>query len=280
MIGLPSTVVEEAVTAALAEDLGRSGDVTTDATVPADAVASARLVARQAGVVAGLGIVERVFERVDPGIQLEIKAADGDPVEPGSVLAEVRGPARGILIAERTALNFLGHLSGIATATSRLVELVAPYGTKVVDTRKTTPGLRALEKYAVRAGGGANHRFGLDDGVLIKDNHLAVAGSIARAVAAARTSVGHLRKVEVEVENLEQVEEAVAAGADIILLDNMDNEQLREAVKLIDGRAVAEASGGIGLDNAAEIAATGVDLIAVGSITHSAPQLDVALDFD
>jgi nicotinate-nucleotide pyrophosphorylase (carboxylating) len=274
----PPLLYEPIVEAALREDLGRSGDVTTDAVVPAGATATAHLVARGEGRVAGLQIACRAFTLLDPGVAVELRAADGDDVAAGTVLAVVSGPARPILSAERVALNLLGRLCGIATQTRRVVALVAGTGARVAETRKTTPGLRALEKYAVRVGGGSNHRFGLDDAVLIKGNHVAVAGGVGPAVLRARAAVGHLVKVEVEVTSLAQVPEALEAGAEAILLDNMSPAQMREAVALVAGRAVTEASGGITPGNAAEIAATGVDVLSLGWLTHSVPALDVALD--
>jgi nicotinate-nucleotide pyrophosphorylase (carboxylating) len=279
---LPPLLYEPLVRRALEEDLGRAGDLTTDATVAPHLRAVGRLVARRPGRIAGLPIAAAAFRLLDPAVEVELAAADGDDVAAGAVLAVVRGPARPILTAERVALNFLGHLSGIATATAdlvRRVEAAAP-GCRVACTRKTTPGLRALEKYAVRAGGGVNHRFGLDDAVLIKDNHLAVAGGVAAAVARVRQRVGHLVKVEVEVDTLEQLDQALAAGVDAVLLDNMTPEQLREAVARVAGRATTEASGGITPDTAAAVAATGVDLLSAGWLTHSAASLDVALDLD
>jgi nicotinate-nucleotide pyrophosphorylase (carboxylating) len=269
---------EPVVQAALREDLGRAGDLTTDAVVPESARATARLLARQAGRVAGLTISCRAFTLLDDRVQVGYRAADGDDVEAGATLAEVSGPARAILSAERVALNFLGRLCGIATQTRDVVAAVAGTGTRVVDTRKTTPGLRGLEKYAVRVGGGWNHRFGLYDAVLIKDNHLVVAGGVGEAVRRAKAAVGHLVKVEVEVTSLAEVQEALDAGAEVVLLDNLTPQQLREAVALVGGRAVTEASGGITPANAAEVAATGVDVISLGWLTHSAPALDVALD--
>jgi nicotinate-nucleotide pyrophosphorylase (carboxylating) len=269
---------EPVVQAALREDLGRAGDLTTDAVVPESARATARLLARQAGRVAGLTISCRAFTLLDDRVQVDYRAADGDDVEAGATLAEVSGPARAILSAERVALNFLGRLCGIATQTRDVVAAVAGTGTRVVDTRKTTPGLRGLEKYAVRVGGGWNHRFGLYDAVLIKDNHLVVAGGVGEAVRRAKAAVGHLVKVEVEVTSLAEVQEALDAGAEVVLLDNLTPQQLREAVALVGGRAVTEASGGITPANAAEVAATGVDVISLGWLTHSAPALDVALD--
>jgi nicotinate-nucleotide pyrophosphorylase (carboxylating) len=269
---------EPTVEAALREDLGRAGDQTTDAVVPAAAIATARLVARQAGRVAGLTVACRAFTLLDPRVQVDFRAGDGEDVAAGATLAVISGPARPILTAERVALNLLGRLCGIATLTREVVAAVAGTGARVACTRKTTPGLRLLEKYAVRVGGGANHRFGLDDAVLIKDNHVAVAGGVAEAVRRARAAAGHLVKIEVEVTSLTQVSEALAAGAEVILLDNMSPEMLREAVALVDGRAVTEASGGITPENAAAVAATGVDVLSLGWLTHSAPALDVALD--
>ncbi|MBM3694808.1 MAG: carboxylating nicotinate-nucleotide diphosphorylase [Actinobacteria bacterium] len=274
----PPLLYEPLLETALREDLGRAGDVTTQAVVPVDAAAVARLVAREEGRVAGLEIVCRAFTLLDPRVQIEYRAGDGDDVAAATVLAVVSGPARPILSAERVALNLLGRLCGIATQTRRVVALVAGTGATIADTRKTTPGLRALEKYAVRVGGGRNHRFGLDDAVLIKDNHAAVAGSVGEAVRRAKAAVGHLVKVEVEVTSPAQVQEALDAGAEVILLDNMSPEQMREAVALAAGRAILEASGGITPDNVAQVAATGVDVLSLGWLTHSVPALDVALD--
>ncbi len=272
-------IYESLLRRALREDLGRAGDLTTAAIVPPDLAGVARIVTRAPGTVAGLPVAARAFHLVDERIDVDLAVSDGDGVVPGEALATVSGPAAGILTAERTALNILGRLSGIATATARIVESVKPHNARVADTRKTTPGLRSLEKYAVRMGGGVNHRFGLDDAVLIKDNHLAVAGSVKEAIARVRRSVGHLVKVELEVDSIGQLEEALEAGIDAVLLDNMTIDQLRTAVELVGGRAVTEASGGITPDTAAAIAATGVDLLSVGYLTHSAPNLDLALDF-
>ncbi len=273
--------VEDAVTRALAEDLGRAGDVTSIATVPADAEARAVVIARATGSIAGLPIVEQVMRRAAPDAQIIAHARDGDAVPAKTKLLTVTGNARAVLAAERTALNFIGHLSGIATATASLVAKVAGTQTRVVCTRKTTPGLRALQKYAVRCGGGFNHRFGLDDAVLIKDNHIAVAGGIRPALARAKSVVGHLVKIEIEVDTLDQLREVLATGlADVLLVDNFTPPMLTEAVALVGGRMVIEASGGITHDNAAEIAATGVDYISSGAITHSAPNLDIALDIE
>ncbi len=277
---LPRSAYEPVIAAALAEDLATAGDLTTDAVVPVGAAAHGTLVARRPGRLAGLKVAAAVFAAVDPAVTVEPAAADGHDVVAGAVLARVRGPARGILTAERTALNLVGRLSGIATATRDLVVLVAGTKARIADTRKTTPGLRALEKYAVRVGGGVNHRFGLHDAVLIKDNHLAVAGGVTAAVRAARAHVGHLVQVEVEVESLEQLDEAIAAGADVVMLDNMAPAALREAVGRAAGRVVLEASGGITPETIRAVADSGVDLISVGWITHSAPALDVALDFE
>ena len=269
---------EPVVEAALREDLGRAGDQTTDAVVPADATATARLVVRRAGRIAGLEVACRAFTLLDPGVQVELRATDGDDAAAGTTLAVVSGPARPILSAERVALNLLGRLCGVATLTRDVVALTAGTGARVACTRKTTPGLRLLEKYAVRVGGGSNHRFGLDDAVLIKDNHVAVAGGVGEAVRRARAAVGHLVKIEVETTSLAQVREALDAGAEVILLDNMGQEVMEEAVALVGGRAVTEASGGITPENAAEVAGTGVDVLSLGWLTHSAPALDVALD--
>jgi len=274
----PPLLYEPIVVAALREDLGRAGDQTTESVVPVEAAAGAHLIARRPGRVAGLAVAARAFTLLDPSVQVDLRSQDGDDVGAGAVLAVVSGPARPILSAERVALNLLGRLSGIATLTRDVVASVAGTGARVACTRKTTPGLRLLEKYAVRVGGGSNHRFGLDDAVLIKDNHVAVAGGVAEAVRRARAGVGHLVKIEVEVTDLAQVEEALAAGAEVILLDNMSLEEMREAVLLVGGRVVTEASGGITPENAAAVAATGVGVLSLGWLTHSAPALDVALD--
>jgi nicotinate-nucleotide pyrophosphorylase (carboxylating) len=274
-------LIDEAVRAALAEDFGRAGDITSQATIPASAQARAVIAARKKpGVLAGLGLARKAFELVDPSLRFEALARDGDHFAPGAALARIEGSARGILSAERVALNFLGRLCGIATLTSQYAEAVAPTKAKICCTRKTTPGLRAFEKYAVRCGGGVNHRFGLDDAVLIKDNHIAVAGGVAPALLAAKAFVGHLVKIEIEVDTLDQLREVLAEGADAVLLDNMTPAQLREAVALIGGRIKAEASGGIHLDGLLEVAETGVDLISSGALTHSAPVLDLGLDIE
>ena len=273
-------VYEPLLRLALAEDLGRAGDLTTEATVAPETQASAKVVARRGGSISGLPMAAGVFALLDPAVRFEPQVEDGDVVAAASTLARISGPARAILTGERTALNLLGHLSGVATATRALVHAVAGTHAAIVCTRKTTPGLRALEKYAVRCGGGANHRFGLDDAVLIKDNHLVAAGGVRAAIERARAAAGHLVKIECEVQTTAQLEEALAARADVILLDNMTPPELADAVRRIRGRAIAEASGGITLDTVRAVAESGVNLISVGWITHSAPTLDVALDFD
>ncbi len=277
---LPALMLEPVVRAALLEDLGRAGDLTTDAIVPPTARARTALVARQRGVVAGLDAAAMAFRLVAPSIEITVERPDGTPLAPGDRIATIAGPARGMLTAERVALNFLGHLSGVASAAATLVEAVRGHKARICCTRKTMPGLRALQKYAVRVGGGMNHRFGLDDGVLIKDNHVAVAGGIRPAILAARRGVGHLVKIEVEVDTLPQLEEALATGVDAVLLDNMTPEQLATAVRMIDGRALAEASGRITPRTAPAIAASGVDLISAGWLTHSASVLDIGLDWE
>jgi len=269
---------EDLLRRTLLEDLGRAGDLTTDAIVPVAAMARADLVARRAGRVAGIEVAAAAFRLLDPRVEIELRIADGSDAPAGATIAVVHGPARAILSAERTALNLLGRLCGIATVTRDMVAIVTPYPATVVCTRKTTPLLRALEKYAVRAGGGANHRFGLDDAVLVKDNHRAIAGGVRPAVERVRRAVGHMVKIEVEVESLEQLDEALELGVDAILLDNMPTPLLREAVARVAGRAITEASGGITPATAAEVAATGVDLLSVGWLTHSAPVLEGAWD--
>ncbi|HXC89993.1 MAG TPA: carboxylating nicotinate-nucleotide diphosphorylase [Stellaceae bacterium] len=271
-------IIEPIVRAALLEDLGRAGDITTDAIVPADARVEAVVAARQPGVVAGLEAALLAFELVEPALRIERRRADGARVGRGDIVADIAGPARGVLAAERTALNLLSRMSGVATATRALADAIAGSNAKIVCTRKTTPGLRTLEKEAVRLGGGANHRFGLDDAMLIKDNHIALAGGVTPALERARAHAGHLVKIELEVDTLEQLAEALEVGVDAVLLDNMDPETLRRAVAMVDGRAVTEASGRISLDTVAAVAATGVDLISSGWITHSAPILDLGLD--
>jgi nicotinate-nucleotide pyrophosphorylase (carboxylating) len=264
---------------ALREDLGRAGDLTSDAIVDPDHMVEAVIDARPAGRIAGLAIATEAFSVFDPSVSVELLVADGAAVEAGTDLARVRGRARSILAAERTVLNLLGRLCGIATTTATIADQLVGTGAAVADTRKTTPGLRALEKYAVRCGGGANHRFGLDDAVLIKDNHLAVAGSVTEAVRRVRERVGHMVKIELEVDNVEQLREAMDVGVEAVLLDNMTPEQLQIAVGIVDGRATTNASGGITPETARTIAETGVDILSVGFITHSAPNFDVGLDF-
>jgi nicotinate-nucleotide pyrophosphorylase (carboxylating) len=271
--------LDAAVDRALAEDLGRAGDITTIATVPEEATARAVLMARKGGTIAGLPLVAATFRRLAPDIEITPHARDGNAVAARTELMTIAGSARAILAAERTALNFVGALSGVATATARYVRKIAHTKTRVICTRKTTPGLRALQKYAIRCGGGFNHRFGLDDAVLIKDNHIAVAGGIRAVLERAKASVGHLVKIEIEVDNLSQLEEVLKVGlADVVLLDNMDVDTMRKAVKMVGGRLVTEASGGITLDTVAAIAETSVDYVSSGALTHSAPNLDIGLD--
>ena len=271
---------DDVVRRALAEDLGRAGDVTTDAIVPPDLPGRAVVVARRAGRVAGLEPALHSFRLLDSACVAEVRLPDGGDAAAGQVIARVSARARALLTGERTALNLLGRLSGIATATRDVVARLQGLSTRVADTRKTTPGLRALEKYAVRVGGGSNHRYGLDDAVLVKDNHVSLAGGITEAVRRVRASSGHLVKVEVEVDTLAQLDEALALGVDGVLLDNMDLETLREAVQRARGRALTEASGGVRPENVRAIAETGVDLVSIGWLTHSAPALDVALDVE
>ncbi len=275
---LPDLMLEPLVRAALLEDLGRAGDLTTDAIVPPGLVAEARLVARRPGVVAGLSLARLAFQLLAPETRFTVLCRDGSDVGPGSVIATVEGPATALLTGERTALNFLCRLSGIASATRSVAQAVAHTPARITCTRKTTPGLRAIEKYAVRVGGGSNHRFGLDDAMLIKDNHVALAGGVTQALALARSRAGHLVKIELEVDTLEQLDEALAAGIDVVLLDNMSIEQLAEAVRRVGGRAITEASGRVTPETARQIAEAGVDLIAIGWLTHSVPILDIGLD--
>lgn len=270
-----------AIDLALAEDIG-AGDITTLSTVPAHATATGVMLVKQTGVLSGFEAVRYVFDRVDPAIEVHLLAEDGDAVSAGTVIANLAGPARTLLTAERTALNLLQRLSGVATSTAAYVAAVAGTKARVVDTRKTTPGLRTLEKQAVRHGGGHNHRFGLSDGVLIKDNHLAAIGGadrVTRAVLAAREHAPHTMKIEVEVTTLAEAAEAAEAGADVIMLDNMSLEEMAEAVRIVAGRALIEASGGVRLETVRAIAETGVDLVSVGALTHSAPALDISLNF-
>ncbi|WP_442598213.1 carboxylating nicotinate-nucleotide diphosphorylase [Parapusillimonas sp. JC17] len=275
---LPSIVLEPLVRDALLEDLGRAGDLTSDAIVPAGTRSVMRLAARQRGTLAGLDLACMAFRMMDPGVRIDLRLHDGQRLRPGDEIARIDGDARAMLGAERTALNFLCHLSGVATATASIADAIRPYGTRVTCTRKTVPGLRAIQKYAVRIGGGSNHRFGLDDAVLIKDNHVAVAGGIGVAVARARAGIGHMVRIELEVDTLEQLAEGLDAGVDAVLLDNMSLETLAAAVRMVDGRATTEASGRITPESAVDVARTGVDLIAVGWLTHSAPVLDIGLD--
>ena len=279
-LALPRLLVERAVLAALDEDLSTAGDITTDAIIPADATATAAIVAREAGVVAGLDLAEAAFKALDPDIRFTRIVADGGGIAAGGKIATVSGKTRAILSAERTALNFLGRLSGIATLTASYVKAVEGTGARIACTRKTTPGLRALEKYAVRAGGGVNHRFGLYDAVLVKDNHIAAAGGIAGALARLKSRAGHSVRIEVEVDTLDQLAEALKFPIDAVLLDNMDAATLREAVKRVAGRAVTEASGGVTLENVREIASTGVDVISAGALTHSPRNLDSSLEWE
>jgi nicotinate-nucleotide pyrophosphorylase (carboxylating) len=276
--GLPAHVVDEVIARALDEDLGAGGDVTTSSTIAPDALAAADLVPRADGVVAGLPIAARVFETVGQGrLRVEVGTADGARVTPGEVLATVRGPVRDILTAERTALNLLGHLSGVATLTRRWVDAVEGTGARIRDTRKTLPGLRALEKYAVRMGGGLNHRMSLSDAVLVKDNHVAAAGGVVRAFELVRAAHPELT-LEVEVDTVLQAREVIDAGAQLVLLDNMSPDDMHAVVEYARGRAELEASGGLALERARAVAEAGVDYLSVGALTHSAPQLDIGLD--
>jgi nicotinate-nucleotide pyrophosphorylase (carboxylating) len=273
--------IDDAVNRALAEDLGRAGDITTIATVPEDTPARAVVAARKAGTISGLPLVAATFRRLAPEIEITAHARDGLAVAAKTELMTVTGPARAILAAERTALNFIGTLSGTATATARYVKRIAHTKARVICTRKTTPGLRALQKYAIRCGGGFNHRFGLDDAILIKDNHIAVAGGIRAVLERAKASIGHLVKIEIEVDTLAQLQEVLDVGlADVVLLDNMDVDTMRQAVKMVGGRLVTEASGGINYDTCAAIAETGVDYLSSGALTHSAQTLDIGLDIE
>jgi len=276
---LSPLIVEDAVARALKEDFGDAGDITTAATIPADAKAKAVVAARKPGAIAGVDAALAAFRLTDPAITITIEKDDGARVQKGDVILSIEGPARGVLSAERVALNFMGHLCGIATATAALVDAVKDTSAKIVCTRKTTPGLRAFEKHAVRCGGGHNHRFGLYDAVMIKDNHIAASGGIAKALSAARAAVGHMVKIEIEVDGIDQLEEALRNGADVVLLDNMTPADLKRAVEINKGRAVLEASGNVTIDTVRAIAETGVDVISSGWITHSAPNLDLGLDF-
>jgi nicotinate-nucleotide pyrophosphorylase (carboxylating) len=278
---LSPLLYDKAVRAALEEDIGRAGDLTTLACIPAGRRATAVLAPRKPGVICGLAIAELAFRMVDPAVNFERLASDGDEITtPRTPVARISGDARAILTAERTALNFVSHLSGVATATAKVVALTKHTKAKVICTRKTTPNLRALEKYAVRCGGGMNHRFGLDDAVLIKDNHIAVCGGVKEALRAAKAYVGHMVKIEIEVDNLAQLEEVIAEGADVVLFDNMSPQDMRKGVEMIAGRMKTEASGGISADTARAVAESGVDMLSSGALTHSSPILDIGLDIE
>jgi len=279
MMGIDERVLERTVRMALQEDIG-IGDITSNSIVPKETPGSGKLLCKEPGVIAGLDVAELAFRLVDPTLAVTRIVKDGDHVAAGQVVMEVEGSARSILTAERVALNFLQRLSGIATRTAKFVELVRYYNAKIVDTRKTTPGLRALEKYAVVVGGGRNHRFGLFDAVLIKDNHIEIAGGVKKAIMAARHQIPHTMKVEVEVENLEMIDEALEVKADIIMLDNMSPSQMEDAVEKIAGRALVEASGGVTEETIVDIAKTGVDFISIGALTHSIKSLDISLDIE
>jgi nicotinate-nucleotide pyrophosphorylase (carboxylating) len=279
MRSLPRIVIEPLVRAALLEDLGRAGDLTSDSTIGANETARVALVSREPGVIAGTDCARLAWELVDPRIVISDLLPDGSRVQPGTVIGTISGPARGLLSGERVALNFLGHLSGVATGTATIADAIAHTHARVADTRKTIPGLRALQKHAVKAGGGSNHRFGLDDAVLIKDNHIAVAGGVAEAVRRAKAGVGHLVKIEVEVDSLAQLAELLPLGVDAVLLDNMGPDLVREAVTMVAGRLITEASGRITPETAVPLAEAGVDLISVGWLTHSAHVLDIGLDY-
>lgn len=277
---LPDLIIEPLVRLALTEDLGRGGDITTDAVIPAEARMTAVMTAREAGVTAGYDAARLALRLVDPQATWTTLVGEGVPFSKGADLVRIEGSARSVLIAERTMLNFIGPLSGVATLTKTFVDKIAGTNAKIVCTRKTTPGFRALEKRAVRLGGGVNHRLGLDDAILIKDNHIAAAGGVAAALKRARASVGHLRSIEIEVENLDQLREALKHAPDAILLDNMSTALLKEAVGIVSGKAKTEASGGVRLETVRAIAETGVDYISVGALTHSAVNLDIGLDYE
>jgi nicotinate-nucleotide pyrophosphorylase (carboxylating) len=277
--GVPALLVARAVEAALLEDLGLTGDITTNATVGAAANATAAFAARGPGVISGLDVAREAFRMLDPEIAFEAMVSEGDHVDAKTVVAEVSGSARAILTGERVALNFMGRMSGIATLTRRYVDAISGTKAQIADTRKTTPGLRAFEKYAVRCGGGHNHRTGLFDAILIKDNHIVAAGGLTQAILAARAHAGHMVKIEVEVDTLKQLEEVLSHKVDAVLLDNMTPDTLRKAVAMVGGRAITEASGGVNLQTVRRIAETGVDVISIGALTHSAAVLDLGLDF-
>jgi len=278
-LSLPRYLVEQAVATALEEDLGGVGDITTNAIIPPDAQGDASIIVRKPGVIAGLDLAAASFKSLDPDVRFTRIVEDGSKVEAGATIARIAGKTRALLTGERTALNFFGRLSGIATLTAGYVAAVEGTHAKIVETRKTTPGLRVLEKYAVRCGGGTNHRFGLYDAVLVKDNHIAAAGGLAEALNAVRTAVGHLVKIEVEVDTLDQLENVLRFPIDAVLLDNMDAGTLKRAIALVKGRVITEASGGVTLESVREIAKTGVDLISVGALTHSARSLDSSLEW-
>lgn len=272
-------IIEPLVRMALAEDLGRAGDITSDSTVPEAARAAVVIAAREEGRIAGMDIAEAAFRMVDPSLKITRLIREGADVKKGDEVMRVEGRARSILTAERVALNFMGHMSGVATLTLRMVRAVGNHKAKIAATRKTLPGLRAVQKYAVMVGGGIPHRYGLDDAVLIKDNHIAMSGGVRHAIRNAKAHIGHTVKIEVEVDTLDQLAEVLEEGVDIVMLDNMTNAQMKQAVEMVGGRAVVEASGGVTLARIPEIAATGVDLISSGAVTHSAPNFDVGLDY-
>jgi nicotinate-nucleotide pyrophosphorylase (carboxylating) len=272
-------MIDEIISKALFEDIG-TGDITTLSTIPAEQRIRGRFIAKEPGVICGLEVIKKVFEKMDKEIMLTFEVNDGSRVNAGDIIAKIEGPAVGILTGERVALNFLQRLSGIATKTAHTVEVVKDTKARITDTRKTTPGLRILEKYAVRTGGGANHRFNLSDGILIKDNHIKAAGSITNAVTAARSNAPHTLKIEVEVESMAQIDEALEAGADIIMLDNMDLDAMKAAVEKIAGHALVEASGNMGDKDLQAVAATGVDLISIGALTHTVKAMDISLRFE
>lgn len=275
---LDRNMLDKIILNALTEDIG-TGDITTQTTIPEDKVAHGLYKAKESGVLCGMGVAKRVFELINSDIEFTALKNDGDRIEKGEIIAEVRGKATDVLTGERIGLNLMQRMSGIATRTAEAVKAVEGYSSKICDTRKTTPGLRVIEKYAVKVGGGTNHRFNLADGILIKDNHIVASGSITAAVKAARANAPHTLKIEVEVENFTQLEEALAAGADIIMLDNMSCEEMTKAVKIVGGRAITEASGNMGDRNLTEVAACGVDLISIGALTHSVRALDISLKF-
>ncbi len=276
---LSPLIIDKVVSRALREDFGDAGDITTAATIPANATSTAIIAARKSGVIAGIDLALAAFRLVDPAVRISIEKDDGARVETGDIVLGIEGTARSILSAERVALNFLGHLSGVATATAALVDSIKGTKAKITCTRKTTPGLRAFEKHAVRCGGGHNHRFGLYDAVMIKDNHIAASGGIANALRAARAAAGHMVKIEIEVDGLAQLTQALDEGADVVLLDNMSTDDLKKAVAINNGRAVLEASGNVTVETVRAIAETGIDVISSGWITHSAPGLDLGMDF-